>query len=210
MDQDFWHERWRENRIGFHQSAANPLLVKHWSGVVRQPQGRVFVPLCGKSLDMEWLLAQGHAVVGVELSELAIEQFFVELGVEPHLSTVGPLQCYRAPRIDLFVGDLFELEKAHLGRVDAVYDRAALVALPSTMRKAYADHLVVLSEGAPQLLITFEYDQDQMPGPPFRIGSDEVSALYGQHYGPKELERADLRLKGLVEATEVTWRLEPK
>ena len=83
MQPDFWHQRWADNQIGFHQSAPTPLLLKHWPALGITPGAQVFVPLAGKSLDMAWLASQGHRVLGVELSQLAVEQFFAEHDLQP-------------------------------------------------------------------------------------------------------------------------------
>jgi thiopurine S-methyltransferase len=140
MHTDFWHERWSTNQIAFHESEANPLLVAHFAALGLAKGARVFVPLCGKTLDIDWLLAQGYHVVGAELSPLAVTQLFERLGVTPQLTRVGKLERWSVPHLDLFVGDFFALTPDLLGTVDAVYDRAALIALPSDLRGRYAAH----------------------------------------------------------------------
>jgi thiopurine S-methyltransferase len=149
MDPGFWHQRWAKNEIGFHEPKANPLLVTHFNKLSLPKGGRVFVPLCGKTLDIAWLLSQGYRVAGAELSEVAISQLFADLGVEPQISTIGALTYYRRPDLDIFVGNLFDLSGGVLGAVDAVYDRAALVALPESMRARYTAHLVEITNRAP-------------------------------------------------------------
>ena len=134
MDRVFWHQKWESNDIAFHRSEANPLLVKYFNELSLAKGSRVFVPLCGKSLDIPWLLSHGYRVAGAELSKIAIEQLFDELGVTPEISRDGELDHYRANNIDLFVGDIFDVSDKMLGPVDAIYDRAALVALPEDMR----------------------------------------------------------------------------
>ena len=141
MEHDFWHDRWQSGRIGFHESEPNPLLVKHFPALSLADNARVFVPLCGKTLDIGWLLSKGYRVAGAALSELAIEQLFEELGVAPDISPLGELKRYSADSIDIFVGDVFNLTADMLGAVDAVFDRAAFVALPEHMRSAYAPHI---------------------------------------------------------------------
>ncbi len=208
MDQSFWHQRWADNEIGFHQMDTNPLLVRHLSALSLAPEARVFVPLCGKSLDMLWLLAQGLRVVGIELSDVAVKQFFQEQNIEPTLTKQGALMCYYAQGIEIFVGDVFALTADLLGPVDAIYDRAALVALPLAMRKAYTKHLLEVSKVAPQLLITFFYDQALLSGPPFAISAEEVQQHYGDHYQVSLLESLDVeKLKGQLRAQEQIWLL---
>ncbi|NHZ35968.1 thiopurine S-methyltransferase [Massilia rubra] len=209
MDRDFWHRKWASNEIGFHEGAANPLMVAHVGRLELAPGSRVFVPLCGKSLDVHWLLAQGYRVAGVELSQLAVDQLFADLGVTPEVSVAAELLHYRAPHIDIFVGDLFALSASMLGEVDAVYDRAALVALPEAMRARYVVHVGALAARAPQLLICYQYDQALMAGPPFSVGNDEVRQRYGHAYAVTLLDKAEVAggFKGRFAACEAVWLL---
>lgn len=210
MDADFWHRRWEENEIGFHESQANKLLVNYFHTLSLSKGSRVFVPLCGKTLDIAWLLSNGFRVVGVELSERAIEQLFAELDVTPDITDLGHLKCYSTQDIEIYVGDIFELSRQQLGPVDAIYDRAALVALPQDMRSRYTAHLREITNTSPQLLICFEYDQNLMDGPPFSIGPDKVSSQYQDSYVLTHLERVDVAggLKGKCKAYEHVWRLD--
>lgn len=187
MQADFWHERWKTNAIGFHLDAVNPLLVEFIGELNLAPNQRIFLPLCGKTHDIAWLLAQGYRVVGIELSKLAITQLFESLGIEPQISKHGRFKLYSAKSLAIWQGDFFAFTASLLGNVDAVYDRAALVALPFEMRKDYTAHLRIISNGAPQLLICAEYDQTLRDGPPFSVSSDEVSAHYSLHYRIKNL-----------------------
>ncbi len=169
----------------------------------------MFVPLCGKTRDIGWLLARGYRVSGVELSGLAVEQLFADLGRPPAQSDAGPLRLYSARGIDIFVGDIFDLTREALGPTDAVYDRAAVVALPQEMRGPYADHVHAITQGAPQFLLSFEYDQSAMDGPPFSVGAAELDRIYGRHYMLETLAAAEVEggLKGVVAATERAWHL---
>ncbi|MCW8128537.1 thiopurine S-methyltransferase [Microbulbifer halophilus] len=209
MEADFWHRKWANNETGFHEGEANALLVKHFGRLSIPEGGRVFLPLCGKTRDIAWLLSQGYRVAGAELSEVAIQQLFDELGTEPEVSAAGNLTHYRADKIDMFVGDIFQLSGNLLGQVHAVYDRAALVALPDSMREVYTSHLMDITGRAPQLLITFEYDQELMDGPPFSIRDGEVRQHYRNHYRLTQLERKDVPggFKGQCAARESAWLL---
>ena len=209
MDAGFWLNRWQTNQTGWHERTVNPLLTTHFPSLNVPPGGRVFVPLCGKSLDLGWLLSRGYAVAGAELSELAVTQFFAELGMEPEISEVGTLRRFRGEQIDIFVGDIFDLTREILGPVDAVYDRAALVALPETIRPRYTAHLKAITGMAPQLVIGYEYDQTIVAGPPFSVTPDELRQHYGEDYTLKLLARVDVPggLKGKCPATEHIWRL---
>ncbi|NMG73463.1 thiopurine S-methyltransferase [Aromatoleum diolicum] len=210
MDADFWHRKWANNEIGFHGDAVNPMLVKHLPALALEKGRRLFLPLCGKTLDIHWLLSNDYRVAGAELSRLAVEQLFAELGVEPTLSTCGPIQRFSADNVDVFVGDIFDLSAELLGPVDAIYDRAALVALPDAMRARYTPHLMQITVQAPQLVLCFEYDQSLMAGPPFSISGEEVSRHYRGTYGVTLLDRIDVPggFKGKIAATESVWLLE--
>lgn len=209
MDADFWHERWQANRIGFHQEKPNPLLVQYIGALGLSVGDRVFVPLCGKTLDIGWLRAQGFRVAGAELSEIAVRQLFEEMGETPEILEHGALKRYRGIGLDIFVGDIFDLDANLLGPVDAVFDRAALVALPAPMRVRYAAHVAMITAKARQLLITFDYDQSVMDGPPFSISDAEVAALYADTFKLDTLTSIDVEggLKGMCPAKANLWML---
>lgn len=208
MDAGFWQGRWERNEIGFHEGAANTLLVKHVDKLSLAPGSRIFLPLCGKTRDIAWLLSRGYRVAGAELSERAVGQLFDELGVQPVVSRVGELAHYGAEGLDVFQGDIFVLSHDVLGTVDAVYDRAALVALPPETRPGYAAHVTNVSLGVKQLVIGLEYDQTRMDGPPFSVTEAEVRRLYRPRYTIATLETREVAggLKG-VPATETMWLL---
>ncbi|PJZ25589.1 thiopurine S-methyltransferase [Leptospira hartskeerlii] len=208
MDRDFWLSRWKENNIAFHESEANPLLLKYFKELSIPKDSRIFLPLCGKTLDIAWFLSNGYRVAGAELAEMAIQQLFQELGIEPKISKLGKLILFSAKGIDIFVGDIFDLSKEVLGPVDAVYDRAALVALPYEIRLRYSAHLTQITNKAPQLLITFEYDQTKLAGPPFSISTEEVNLHYKNTFTIKNLLSQEMEsgLKG-HSAKENVWKL---
>lgn len=209
MEEHFWQDRWKNNQIGFHNSEANPLLVRNITALRLAVGARVFVPLCGKSLDLHWLLSRGYSVAAAELSRIAVEQLFNELGVTPRVTEAGSLTRFEADGIVVFQGSIFELTPEVLGPVDAVYDRAALVALPESMRAQYAPHLMELTGRAPQLLVCFEYDQTCMDGPPFSVEEAEVRRRYEQEYSLRLVERVSGEmLKGICPSMEAVWILE--
>jgi len=211
MDHAFWLQRWQENKTAFHEGAVNALLSRSFDRLALTPGDRVFVPLCGKTVDLAWLAAQGCRVVGIELSRSAVEAVFADMGVAPEISELGKLILFRTDGIEVFVGDIFVLSAEALGPVDAVYDRAALVALPEAMRVSYAAHLAAITNTARQLLITFDYDQAQMEGPPFSVDGDEVASLYGRHYRPLVVATKPITgsLAERCSGTEYAWLLEP-
>jgi thiopurine S-methyltransferase len=208
MQPDFWHNRWATSQIAFHESAVNPLLAAHYGALALQPGARVFVPLCGKTLDIDWLLSHGNRVAGAELSALAVAQLFERLGAVPVVERVGDLQRHSIDGLDIFVGDIFRLDGQMLGAVDAVFDRAALIALPPQMRERYVLHLRALTGNAPQLLVTLEYDQQLVEGPPFSVSADEVRHRYAGRV-PVQLSHQHLPqgLKGKYPVTEIAWQI---
>lgn len=192
MKRDFWLERWERGETGFHQDEINPYLLQHWPELHVAPGGEVFVPLCGKSLDMVWLRERGYFVLGVELSPIAVQEFFKEQGLTPDRESREKFDNYIADGICLSCGDFFDLRKEDLAQVSAVYDRASLVALPPEMRERYARHLVsILSPGTQILLVTFDYPQAEMAGPPFAVAANEVVALYRDYAEIRLLAQQD-------------------
>lgn len=210
MEAGFWQQRWARGEIGFHENDVNTFLTAHLAMLDLAKGSRIFVPLCGKTHDIGWLLAAGYRVAGAELSELAITELFAELGLRPQVDRMERLARFSAQNIEIFVGDIFALDAEHLGSVQASYDRAALVALPASMREQYTAHLMNITGTAPQLLITYEYNQQLMDGPPFSIDAEKVQRHYGAVY---QLTRVATRevtggMKGKVAATETAWLLQ--
>ena len=211
MDATFWQQRWKENRTSFHEERPNALLAQHFHRLSLDRGARVFVPLCGKSNDLAWLSEQGHRVVGIELNLGAVEAAFSRMDGAPEVGDVGSLTRYRSDAFELFVGDVFDLSADVLGAVDATYDRAALVALPADMRTAYATHLTALTGAAPQFLVTYEYDQSQMDGPPFSVTGEDIGKLYGDRYRVELVASVDISgpLAERCSGTENAWLLKP-
>jgi thiopurine S-methyltransferase len=212
---DFWHDRWRTAQTGFHRYSVDDNLIRHWRDLWLPNAARVLVPLCGKSLDLFWLRDQGHAVVGIELSDIALQAFFVENGVAARRRTLPHFDLYEAENLECFRGDLFDLTSARLGTVAAVYDRASLVSWAPEQRSRYVEHLWALTgAGTQTLLVTLEYPQSEMKGPPFSVDSAEVHRLYSRQHSIHELVRRDIlgdeprmRARGLSSLTEVCYRI---
>ncbi|HEX7481563.1 MAG TPA: thiopurine S-methyltransferase [Polyangiales bacterium] len=193
MEPTFWHERWQQAQIGFHLGHVNPTLLEHHAVLGSGPASRVFVPLCGKSLDLAWLAQQGHSVVGVELSPLAVQAFFADQGLAPQTEQHGPFVQHRAPDLEILCGDIFALTPELLGPVTAYFDRAALVAFPPAMRVRYVQQLTALLPPAARgLLVTFEYEPSDIAGPPFSVDEAQVRALYEPGFELSLLQRRDV------------------
>jgi thiopurine S-methyltransferase len=217
MDSNFWLERWAKHEIGFHQSDVNPYLERFWPKLKLADDATVFVPLCGKSLDMRWLAERGHAVIGIELARNACIEFFQEWGVEPHVATSNSFERFSARNVTILCGDFFELKRSDLAAATAVFDRAALIALPPSMRKRYVTKLLeVVASGAQMLLVALEYDQAQMSGPPFSVSGQEVRERFDE-CKLEELASVDVsddpsnarfRQRGLSQMMERVFRIE--
>lgn len=211
MEANFWHQRWATNDIGWHEQNGSALLATNFKVLSLPPLSRVFVPLCGKTLDIGWLLSQDCQVVAIELNETAIEELFIQLGVEPVVSQSGSLKKYSALNLDVFAGDFFALSAGQLGSVDAVFDRASMVALPNELRAQYTKHLVQVTNNAQLLLIVFEYDQNEIEGPPFSISVKDINRHYESIYSILTLDSHDMtgQLRGDFAATENAYLLQP-
>lgn len=216
METEFWLERWREGRTHFHQSRVTPLLQKYWPQLGLPAGSTVLVPLCGKSLDMLWLAEQGHKVLGVELSELAVQQFFSENDLQPQVHETAQGKHYVAGAIEIICGDIFALADATLAACAGAYDRAALIALPQEMRSGYAAQVYGrLPAGAQSILITLEYAQEQMDGPPFSVMEEEVQRIFAPQTDAQAIDRRDILEKepkfierGLKKLDTVVYRLQ--
>lgn len=179
MDVAFWQTRWQRGETGFHKSRVNPLLSRWWPRLQLAPSARVWVPLCGKSLDMLWLREQGHQVQGVELARSALESFIEEQQLKLSWQQQAEFDAAVGEGFELLCGDFFNLAAQQLSEVSAVYDRAALIALPPEMRKSYVQHTrAILPPGWQMLLVTLDYPQEQRAGPPFSVPDQEVRALF--------------------------------
>lgn len=215
MQAEFWLTRWERGEIGFHLDDTNPCLRQFWPQLQVPTGSRILVPLCGKSLDMLWLRNQGYRVVGVELSQIAVETFFDEAGLVPEVSHTGRFQHYRAGDIEVLCGDFFALTIADVPDLVAVYDRASLIALPPELRSRYARHLsTLLPVGGPSLLVTMDYPQSEMPGPPFAVAEAEVHQLYDGAARVQSLAVFDVlagnerfRQRGLTRMQEYVYQL---
>lgn len=153
MDKQFWIERWQENDIGFHQLEINPYLQTRWQQLSLIPNSQVFVPLCGKSKDLLWLVENGYQVLGVELSPLAVEDFFQENNLTPIIKKQAGFKSYSIDNLEILCGDFFSLTIEHMQTISAVFDRAALVALPPELREQYSQHLIKVLPAKTQILL---------------------------------------------------------
>lgn len=193
MEEAFWQARWAQGQIGFHLQEVNPYLQQHWPSLSIAPGSQVLVPLCGKSLDMAWLAGQGLRVLGVELAERAVEDFFAEQGLQPEVEQQGVLRLYRAAGVEIYCGDFFNVQAEHVAGCTALYDRAALIALPETMRARYVEHLAAILPGNCRgVLVSLEYAQEEMSGPPFSVSQAEIDARLSPYWQIELLARHDV------------------
>ena len=216
MRAEFWKERWKQDQLGWQQAEVNGALVREWPRLGVDTSTPVFVPLCGKSLDMHWLREQGHPIVGCELSPIACRDFFAEAEIPVTPEPDGARVRYEAAGIRLLCGDFFDLTPADLEGVGGVFDRGSLVALPPEMRTRYAEHLSrILPDTVEILLLTLEYDQSVADGPPHSVPTDEVEALFGEDFAlrrlhlsePSPVQQPRLAAAGLETWQEAIWRI---
>lgn len=214
---EFWHQRWEDNEIGFHQDEINVHLQSYWKELAIPAGSTVFVPLCGKSRDLLWLMGEGYRVIGVELSPIAAQAFFTENHLQPHVSDDEHFTHYELDELLLLCGDFFDIGAEELSSVKGVYDRASLVALPTNMREDYVAHMgKVLPAHTETLLVGMDYPQQEMGGPPFAVNSAEIERLYADDYQITVLGQLDIlaenprfRERGISRMEETIYRLTP-
>jgi thiopurine S-methyltransferase len=178
MENSFWHKCWERNALGFHQSDVHPLLSQYFKKLSLPSDKHVFVPLCGKTLDMAYL-AQFMQVTGNELSEIACRDFFIDNSIAFEKQTLGDFEQFYCPQLSLLQGDFFKLSADAIDSLDWIYDRAALIALPTAMQQRYANHLkTFFSSGTRLFLVTVEFPKAQLSGPPFSITETDVQSLF--------------------------------
>lgn len=182
MDTDFWLTRWQNNEIGFHKTEPNRYL-RRFVDRLASPEQPIFLPLCGKSVDLAWLAQRGARSIGVEVCELACRAFFEESNQTAKVTQEGNFRVYHSSETTIYCGDFFDLPPSVVTNASGVFDRGALVALPSKMRQHYAQHMsALLARGVRMLLVAIEYKQSEMNGPPFAVMETEVRELYSEHF----------------------------
>ncbi|NOY16134.1 MAG: thiopurine S-methyltransferase [Gammaproteobacteria bacterium] len=183
MQADFWLQRWQAGEIGFHRHEYNAHMTRFIDLLGIGPGDHILVPLCGKSLDMIWLCEQNFRVTGIEISPVAVDAFFAENNIEHDISEYEWGLMYQSDSINILCADFFNIHSADLPHIDAVYDRASLIALPQDIRPDYVTQLArLIPDTARSLLITLDYPQQEMNGPPFSVGEADVKQLFGQQF----------------------------
>jgi thiopurine S-methyltransferase len=209
---DFWHSRWEAGQTGWHEPEGNVALHKFWPSLACG--SRVLVPLCGKSSDLLWLAEQGSSVTGIELSEIAARAFFNDAGLSFETEKINGFNWFRSREANIAIacGNYFEFLDTPF---DALYDRAALVALPANKRAEYALHTKgLLKPDARQLLLTIEFDQSRVEGPPFSVMPAEVKSYWPdleRVYEQDDIENSPPRFRdaGIEDIVEVVWVSHP-
>ncbi len=222
MEIDFWLERWNRGEPGFHQQHINPYLGYYYGEMgpplAKRSELRVFVPLCGKSKDLWWLQQNGYDSVGVECSDLAVEQFFSEHSLAYSKTSQGNYVSYKSEKLEILLADFFSLQAEDIGRFTDIFDRASLIALPAEMRRQYVNQITALQkEGTRTLLITLTYPETEMEGPPFSVTKEEIDELYSNDYKIEKLavkniieDEPRFKLRGLTSLTETAYKLTKK
>lgn len=188
--------QWQNGQISCHREVVSPDLINHFHYLHLQPGARVLAPLCGKSEDIKWLAAQGHPVIGVELSPIACRDFFAEMSITPRITQLKNFIHYKHNNIELLCGDIFKLKMTDLPPIDAIYDCRALIALPAAIRQQYVHHLLACCSKSVQILLMGFYSpsqiRGQIKGPPFSISDDEINRLFGINFKVKILQQTSL------------------
>lgn len=218
MEPGFWHQRWQNNEIGFHQDRVNSFLQLYWPQLQLGPGTRVLVPCCGKSLDMLWLKDQGFDVLGIEISPIAVESFFAENHLQPAISEHENCSISAVDGLQILCGDFFNMVADDIEGVEAVYDRASMIAMPPEMRASYCQHLQAITDRRiPILLVTLEYPETEMQGPPFSVSEQEIREHYENDYRVSVLESKDIladeprfQQRGLSRLQERVYLLTPR
>lgn len=183
MEISYWKARWQKNKTGWQMSKIYPQLPTYWPRLQLPESAAVLVPLCGKSLDLLWLKNKNYKVIGVEVSEKAAQDFFRENKLPFKKYSKASFTIYQSDNLAFWTGDFLKLKSSFLPEIDAIYDKAALIALPAEKRKRYADKLLSLCNARTQMLMnTFEYEQEEMNGPPFAVSFEELKKLFGQYF----------------------------
>jgi len=182
-DNRLWLQCWRDRQTDFHQKTVNRFLTRFWPSLALAHGSRVFVPLCGKSLDMLWLADQGHEVIGVELSPVAVQAFFRENRLRPAKRKIGKFTLWQHGRVSILCGDYFSLTKADIGKIDTVYDRAALTALPEDIRRLYVTHLKNIMPATAQVFLLTNEDAEEDEPLIQALGvAEEIESLYAKDF----------------------------
>ena len=218
MHHDQWLDRWKQNRIGFHESTVNPHLRRYLPDFNLNPGDTIFMPLCGKAHDIDWIAQQGFQAIGIELSEIAIESFFSEHNLQYQQFESERFTLRKSGNISLIQGDYFDLQREDLSACKMIYDRASLIAIDEANRSRYCAHMLsIVPQATDQLLITLDYDQAQMKGPPYAVSTPEVSRHYASEYSIDALEQNDVlderprwREQGLTSLCQTVYRLDSK
>lgn len=188
MEISYWQSRWEKGNTGWHMDEVYPHLTTYWPELELKSGDVVLVPLCGKTLDMLWLNKQGFNVIGVDVSEKAARLFFDDHGISYQNEAHPRFSIYTSEGIQIWVGDFLKLQSDDLPEIDAIYDKAALIALPASKRKGYAETIIRLCQARTQLLVNaFEYEQQEMNGPPFSVKEEELQKLFGRRFTIRQL-----------------------
>lgn len=180
--QNFWQQHWSDGQTAFHLDDIHPDLQVFLPVLSLELGDTVFVPLCGRTLDIGYLLNVGYNVIAIEMVEYAVQQLFNQLSIVPEVSGWKQGKCYRADHLTVYVGNYFDLSSDECAEVSAIYDRAALAAMPYKLQQRYCQHLGDITVYAKQLVIASAFDQTKMQGPPFTITPQHIQQYYGQHY----------------------------
>ncbi|KAM4028207.1 thiopurine S-methyltransferase isoform 2-T3 [Anomaloglossus baeobatrachus] len=198
LSDDDWKHKWEIKNIGFHEKEIHPLLVEF---INEMQYGRtklnIFFPLCGKVVDMKWLADKGHNVVGVDVCEIALKEFFVEQNIPYNEETVDEIPGAKVFKsvsgtIALYCCSIYDLSPSVIGKFDGIWDRAAFVAVNRRDRERYTNVLLsLMAKDCRLLLVTVEYDPKLHKGPPFYVPESDIETFLGPSCTYKLLKKMD-------------------
>ncbi|XP_014452443.1 thiopurine S-methyltransferase [Alligator mississippiensis] len=199
VTEEEWLQKWEANNIGFHNEQGHPLLKKHLDLLLNGRSGlRIFFPLCGKAVEMKWLADMGHSVIGVEFSEQALKDFFVEQNLsysEGSIPEISKAKVFKSTsgNISLYCCSIYDLSSKIAGKFDGIWDRGALVAINPCDRERYANLMLsLMDKNCSYLLATVSYDPNKYKGPPFYVPEHEIESLFGKFCEIKCLQMQDV------------------
>lgn len=188
-NEDHWLDAWNRGLTPWSDPGINQYLRDNLAKLRLTTGCTILVPMCGDSADMVWLAEQGHNVVGIDISHLAIESFFSQATIA--YNKIGNVYTSKNTPLNITIinENIFNTELLSTFSFDAIYDKGALVTVPHKHKPKYILRMHKLAPRAKILLITAYYRQAPGYGaPPFLESVESVQSLYREHYSFSLLE----------------------
>ena len=206
MEKQFWIKKWIKNEIGFHQEHFNPRLTQFWNQLTSN-SGQVFVPLCGKSKDMVYLKNLGHRILGVEWSKKAIKEFEAEHKLCFETTDIDGFTVFADESYTFYCGDFFQLPASLMKNIKYVYDRAAMIALPTSLRSSYGQWICQNLSHAKIMLLAIEFDNLNI-GPPFSLSKNEIDQTFTKNFKIENILDEKLDINSAVHKGHISYLIE--